>query len=166
MPIIANLIVGANGGTTIDGRSAPLSGAQDRTRFHQLRERADLILIGGESSRTEPYAKTPVPLVVISRRPDLSGPAALNPKAVLSNADLASTLATYQLNVSTILIEAGARLLEEAIRARLIDELFITKVTKSGEAPYFTINPLDNGLELRESLDGPAETFLHYARLP
>ena len=166
MPIIANLIVGANGGTTIDGRSAPLSSAQDRTRFHQLRERADLILIGGESSRTEPYAKTPVPLVVISRRSGLSGPAALNPKAVLSNADLASTLATYQPSFSTILIEAGARLLEEAIRARLIDELFITKVAKSGEAPYFSINPLDHGLELREISEGPTEQFFHYARLP
>ena len=166
MPIIANLIVGANGGTTIDGRSAPLSSAQDRTRFHQLRERADLILIGGESSRTEPYAKTPVPLVVTSRRSDLSGPAALNPKALLSNADLASTLAAYQPNYSTILIEAGAGLLEEAIRARLIDELFITKVSKSGESPYFTINPVDYGLELREIAGDPPEQFFHYARLP
>jgi len=166
MPIIANVIVGANGGTTIEGRSAPLSSAQDRTRFHQLRERADLILIGGESSRTEPYAKTPVPLVVISRRSDLSGPAALNPKALLSNEGLASTLTTYQPNFSTILIEAGVHLLEEGIRARLIDELFITKVTKSGEGPYFLIDPLDHGLELRESLDGPTEAFLHYARLP
>jgi riboflavin biosynthesis pyrimidine reductase len=166
MPIIANLIVGVNGGTTIDGRSAPLSSAADRTRFHHLRERADLILIGGESSRTEPYAKTPVPLVVISRGSELSGPAALNPKALLSNADLASTLAVFQPHYSTILIEAGARLLEDGIRARLIDELFITKVSKSAEAPYFTINPLDHGLELRERLDGPTEAFLHYARLP
>ena len=166
MPIIANLIVGANGGTTIDGRSAPLSSAQDRTRFHQLRERADLILIGGESSRTEPYAKTPVPLVVISRRSDLSGPAALNAAATLSNADLASTLATYQPSFSTILIEAGAGLLEEAIRARLIDELFITKVTKSGEGPYFLIDPIDHGLELREISEGPTEQFFRYARLP
>jgi riboflavin biosynthesis pyrimidine reductase len=166
MPIIANLIVGVNGGTTIGGRSAPLSSAADRTRFHHLRKRADLILIGGESSRTEPYAKTPVTLVVISRRPELSGPAALNSKALLSNADLASTLAAYQPNFSTILIEAGARLLEEGIRTRLIDELFITTVSKSGEAPYFTINPLDHGLELRERLDVSEESFLHYARLP
>lgn len=166
MPIIANLIMGLNGGTTIDGRSAPLSSAQDRTRFHQLRERADLILIGGESSRCEPYSKTPVPLVVISRRPDLTGSAALNPAATLSNTDLASTLAAYQPNFSTILIEAGAHLLEEAIRARLIDELFITKVSKSGEGPYFLINPLDHGLELRETSEGPTEQFLHYARLP
>jgi riboflavin biosynthesis pyrimidine reductase len=166
MPIIANLIVGANGGTTIDGRSAPLSSAQDRTRFHQLRERADLILIGGQSSRTEPYAKTPVPLVVISRRSELSGPAALNPKALLSNLDLASTLAAYQPNYSTILIEAGAGLLEEGVRARLIDELFITKVSKSGEAPFFSIDPLNHGLELREISEGRAEQFFYYARLP
>ena len=70
------------------------------------------------------------------------------------------------LNFSTILIEAGAGLLEEAIRARLIDELFITKVTKSGEGPYFLIDPIDHGLELREISEGPTEQFLHYARLP
>ena len=75
MPIIANLILGRDGGTSIRGRSAPLSSSSDRKRFHELRAMSDAIVIGGETARCEPYGKTPVPLIVVTRSQEVPGAA-------------------------------------------------------------------------------------------
>ena len=57
----ANLIVGKSGATTLAGSSIPLSDDEDRRRFKQLREESDLIIIGGNTARREPYKRTPIP---------------------------------------------------------------------------------------------------------
>jgi len=62
----ANLIVGKDGSTTVAGSSTPLSTDEDRRRFHQLRTDADLILIGGNTARREPYKRTPIPLYILT----------------------------------------------------------------------------------------------------
>ena len=67
MRVLANLVLGSDGSTTLDGSSKALSSASDRKRFHELRTLASAILIGGNTARTEPYASTPVPLVVVTR---------------------------------------------------------------------------------------------------
>ena len=62
----ANLIVGKDGSTTANNSSIGLSTDEDRARFKQLRSKADLILIGGNTARREPYKKTPVPLFILT----------------------------------------------------------------------------------------------------
>ena len=41
----ANLVVGSDGATTLNGRSAGLSSANDRNRFHAMRAEFDVIVI-------------------------------------------------------------------------------------------------------------------------
>ena len=64
--VSANLIVGIDGSTTANGSSIGLSNDEDRRRFHQLREKSDLIVIGGNTARREPYKRTPVPLYILT----------------------------------------------------------------------------------------------------
>jgi riboflavin biosynthesis pyrimidine reductase len=164
--IIANLVLGSNGGTTITGRSAPLSSPADRKRFHQLRLRADAIVIGGESARREPYAKTPVPLVVVSHSQALPGSAAKNPLAIKSEFDIPHTLAHYSTIFPTILIEGGANFLKPALASGLIDHFYITATQISAEGPFLDRSTLTSGFHLiHEELVG-SDLFLHYARLP
>ncbi|MEN9325122.1 MAG: hypothetical protein RL414_876, partial [Actinomycetota bacterium] len=67
--VLATIVVGVDGSTTVGGSSAGLSTYGDRQRFQRLRKRADLIVIGGNTARTEPYAQTPCRLLVLSHQP-------------------------------------------------------------------------------------------------
>ena len=166
MPIIANLVIGRDGGTTVEGRSAPLSSALDRKRFHELRAVADAIVIGGQTARIEPYGKTPVPLIVVTKSSQLPGPVGSNPYLQISNRSIPETLRSASLQFNTLLIEAGANFLAEALAGKLIDDLYITQVQTPAAAPYFDYASLGSDFTLvqREGLEG--EEFLHYARLP
>jgi hypothetical protein len=64
--VAANLVIGADGSTTRGGSSRGLSFEADRQRFHQLRGEFDVILVGGNTARSEPYSKTPIPLIVLT----------------------------------------------------------------------------------------------------
>ncbi|NDD79304.1 MAG: pyrimidine reductase, partial [Actinobacteria bacterium] len=64
--VSANLIVGSDGSTSINGSSMGLSNDEDRRRFQQLRQKSDLIVIGGNTARREPYKRTPVPLYILT----------------------------------------------------------------------------------------------------
>ena len=175
MPIIANLILGRDGGTSIRGRSAPLSSSSDRKRFHELRAMSDAIVIGGETARCEPYGKTPVPLIVVTRSQEVPGSAHANPLAQISNEDIPETLRSARNQFHTVLIEAGANFVADALAADLIDDLYITQVQTPADGPYFDYAWLNtaftliapDGLENLENLEGSKEeVFLHYARLP
>ena len=67
MSIVATLVVGADGSTSKESRSAGVSSPQDRQQFLQRRREVDCIIVGGNTARHEPYNRTPVPLVVIYR---------------------------------------------------------------------------------------------------
>ena len=64
--VTANLIVGKDGSTSKSGSSIPLSTQEDRVRFNALRLKNDLILIGGNTARREPYKRTPIPLYILT----------------------------------------------------------------------------------------------------
>jgi dihydrofolate reductase len=67
MTVTVTLVVGADGSTSKNGNSAGVSNMVDRSAFLTRRRTADCILIGGATARVEPYHRTPVPVVVISR---------------------------------------------------------------------------------------------------
>lgn len=133
MTVTVTLVTGSDGSTAKGGNSAGVSSAADRTSFLARRRSADCILIGGNTARIEPYQRTPVPVIVISR--SLINPLANNRLAHCWNLApiraLDRAIKTFGPNVH---VEAGVSIIEELISAGRVDalELSITQV-KDGE---------------------------------
>ena len=128
--IIATLVVGSDGSTTKDGSSRGVSSSADRTRFLARRISVDAILIGGNTARTEPYHKTPVPVVVVST--SMANALADNRQAYWWSASPSAAIErARRLFGPTILIEAGQSIIFELISLNMIDrlELSVTPVT-------------------------------------
>jgi riboflavin biosynthesis pyrimidine reductase len=155
----ANLVVGSNGATTLVGRSHGLSSGADRARFHEIRAWADCILIGGESYRSEPYQKTPVPLFVCSHA--LAG---INPATVLPLSPVDSLQEISHRGFTKVLIEGGAHLLGELLQAGLVDGLYITHTNIAGDGGFVDIEELTANLKLTKSEKIGAESFLYFTK--
>ena len=148
--VIANLVVAANGATTMAGRSAPLSSASDRQRFHQIRSKARSIAIGGNTYRSEPYGKTKLPVLVATRQVPHEGESEglvhfLNnsPAEVIGIA-----LSEYG---EPVLVEGGVNFLRPLIEQRLIDTFYITRSRNSGDGNFLDCSLLDTNYELIDS---------------
>ena len=166
----ANLIVGADGSTTLAGSSIGLSTEEDRRRFHELRSKNDLILIGGNTARREPYKRTPIPLYILTHtkvrlqpKNQLVKQFALTPAAMIE--EIKSSFNPEQSATINLLVEAGPALLKQMVVAGLIDNLYLTiNLEKTGEN-LISITDLTNGFELisRENIT-PCD-FLYYKKL-
>jgi len=138
--VSANLIVGVDGSTTANGSSIGLSNDEDRRRFHQLREKSDLIVIGGNTARREPYKRTPIPLYILTHtKVRLQPKNQLAKQFSMSITELLSEISnnfapTESLSSINLLVEAGPILLQQMIELSLIDNLYLTKnLEKDGE---------------------------------
>ncbi len=148
--VIANLVVAANGATTMAGRSAPLSSASDRQRFHLIRSKARSIAIGGNTYRSELYGKTKLPVLVATRQVPLEREREglvhfLNnsPAEVIGIA-----LSKYG---DPVLVEGGVNFLRPLIEQRLIDTFYITRSRNSGDGNFLDCSLLDTNYELIDS---------------
>jgi riboflavin biosynthesis pyrimidine reductase len=131
--IVATIVVGADGSSTINGSSTEVTSAADRATFLQRRRLVDCIIIGGNTARNEPYSKTPVPLVVVSRQAHPNLPAAhvwdLDPKDALTKA--------LQEFGENILIEGGASFISYLLEQNLVDVLELSVTHATGGADIF-----------------------------
>ena len=135
MTVTVTLVVGADGSTSKNGTSAGVSTAADRSAFLARRRTADCILIGGNTARTEPYHRTPVPVVVLSK--SLINPLADNRLAHCWNLSPVKAIERAKTTFGpNIHVEAGASIIRELLSANLVDalELSITEVTDGDDA--------------------------------
>jgi riboflavin biosynthesis pyrimidine reductase len=155
MAVIATLVVGADGSTTKDGSSQGVTSGADRAHFLEHRRLADCILIGGNTARTEPYARTPVPVVVISR--NLIKSLASNPLAHCWNlSPVAGLNKAIEIFGPRIHVEAGASIISELIAAGRIDQLELSITSVTGGELKVDIDALLGAFTTREErvIDG------------
>jgi riboflavin biosynthesis pyrimidine reductase len=161
----ANLVVGADGSTAINGSSKGLSSGHDRARFHAIRAEATAIVIGGATSRNEPYGSTPVPLFVVTHENILPGSAATNENATLLNLSPAKAIAQIKAEgFGRILVEGGAHFLTSLTHARAIDGIYLTRTTAVPNEAIVDFHELLAGFVLASSEAAGAETFEYYER--
>ncbi|MFM1967612.1 MAG: hypothetical protein RL590_469 [Actinomycetota bacterium] len=132
--VLANIMVGCNQATSAGGKSSPLRTTEDGIRFHQARALAKALIIGGNTYRSEPYQKSPLPVFVAS--------ATLTPiqNEELFIAPFAPTelIAIAQERVGApVLIEGGVNFLHSLIQDKAIDALLITRTPKSGDGDFW-----------------------------
>ena len=172
LQISANLIVGIDGSTSLGGSSIGLSTQADRLRFHQLRQDSDLIIIGGNTARREPYKRTPIPLYILTH-----AKVRLQPKNQLAKQFQSTPLALLEQIKADfvpsdnsdhikVLVEAGPTLLLEMIKQSLIDYLYLTVNLNLQGDNQISIKSLTKDFELisTELVDGCE--FRKYKKLP
>jgi riboflavin biosynthesis pyrimidine reductase len=163
--VAANLVIGSDGSTTLKGSSAGLSFPADRIRFHQLRSEFQAILIGGNTARNEPYEKTPLPLIILTSQP-LPPKIALNPLAEGWDLELPEAIAKATTRFGEILLEAGPRLLEAALKGGLVTDLYLTiSHSRGGENPV-VLGDLTRGWEEISREEASGGYFSHYRLAP
>ena len=153
--VTANLIVGKDGSTSISGSSTPLSTQEDRERFQALRLKNDLILIGGNPARREPYKKTPIPLYILTHtkvrlqpKNQLAKQFSLSAKEMI--AEIGNKFEGGK-EVINLLVEAGPGLLTQMISDSLIDQLYLTVNLDQTGDNQISISDLTSSFELVES---------------
>ena len=153
--VTANLIVGKDGSTSISGSSTPLSTQEDRERFQALRLKNDLILIGGNTARREPYKKTPIPLYILTHtKVRLQPKNQLAKQFSLSIKEMISEIGNKfegGKEVINLLVEAGPSLLTQMISDSLIDQFYITINLELTGDNQISISDLTRSFELVES---------------
>jgi riboflavin biosynthesis pyrimidine reductase len=131
MSVFASLVVGADGATSKDGSSRAISSGVDRTAFLARRRTVDFIFIGGQTARTEPYHRTPVPVVVSSR--SMVNALADNRLAHWWNL---SPVAAIEKGVKRfgpkVLVESGALMLEYLLSVRMLDGIYLSVTDVNG----------------------------------
>jgi riboflavin biosynthesis pyrimidine reductase len=155
MATFASLVVGADGSTIKGGNSSGITSGVDRTAFLARRRSADFLLIGGESARTEPYHRTPVPVVIASR--SMINALADNRLAHWWNLSPTAALAKGKQQFGdNVLVESGPAIINELIANNALDGIYlsITAIT-GGEYPIDIEELVANFKEVsRNVIDG------------
>ena len=167
----ANLIVGKDGSTTVAGSSTPLSTDEDRRRFHQLRTDSDLILIGGNTARREPYKRTPIPLYILTHtkvrlapKNQLAKQYTMTPTQMIN--EISNNFPPQDSKAGIrLLVEAGPKLLQQMIDESLIDQIYLSiNLEKTGDN-QISIEALTSTFKLITTEVISACEFRYYQRL-
>ena len=131
MAVYATLVIGSDGSTSKNGSSREIASGADRSEFLERRRTADFILIGGKTARSEPYHRTPVPVVIASR--SMVNALTANRDAhwwnCSPNAALDRGIKKFGSNV---LVEGGASFIFELISSGSLDGIYLSVTPESG----------------------------------
>jgi len=150
MSIVATIVVGIDGSSTLGGSSQQVTTSADRESFLKRRRLANCIIIGGNTARNEPYLKTPVPLVIVSTQVHPNLPSAhvwnLDPKDALVKA--------CREFGENILIEGGASFITYLLEEHLIESLELSVTPIKGGKDIFDYEKF---LSLADSVEKQTE---------
>jgi len=155
MAVFASLVVGSDGSTTKGGNSRGIASGVDRTTFLTRRRSADFILIGGQTARSEPYHRSPVPVVIASR--SMINALTDNRLAHWWNLSPMAALAKGIKEFgSNVLVESGPAIINELIENKVLDGIYLSVTSVvGGEYPIDIEKLLANFQEVnREVIDG------------
>jgi riboflavin biosynthesis pyrimidine reductase len=124
-------VVGQDGSATKNASSANITSKADRSIFLDRRRQVDVIIIGGNTARNEPYKRTPVPLIICSR--GSTNPVAENPIAQLWNCSPSDAVdKARKLFGERILIEGGPKMIIDLVNSGKIDQLELSLTQATG----------------------------------
>ena len=171
--VVANLLLSKDNRAILNGSSKALSFPADRSRFHELRKSASVIVIGGNTARQEPYSSTPTPLIVLTHSTTLVefGPVALNPQAQIAHGEIDAVLDELRDTYGPgpiILIEAGPALITQALSHNAIDEFYLSTSELVGDqsAPAYDLSIALRGYRLVTEEQVVGGSFRHYLLAP
>jgi riboflavin biosynthesis pyrimidine reductase len=131
MSTVATLVVGQDGSATKNASSANITSKADRAIFLDRRRQVDVIIIGGNTARNEPYKRTPAPLIICSR--GSTNPVAENPIAQLWNCSPSEAVdKARKLFGENILIEGGPKMIIDLVNSGKIDQLELSLTQATG----------------------------------
>lgn len=160
MSVIASMVVGSDGSTSKDSKSAGVSSPADRRSFLARRRNVDCIIIGGNTARNEPYKRTPVALVVLSR--SLVNPVMGNHLALIWNTSPADAVERASRRFgSNILIEGGYSMISELLDANLLDGLELSVTPETGGEGIIDWKDLIARFESYEITEDEGTLFYH-----
>lgn len=160
--VIANMVIGSNGATSLHQDSALLSPPADRQRFHAIRGLASSLVVGGNTYRCEHYSKAPLPVFVATRNPEIFAEKYSSsqdksffikaaPESVVSNALTAKG--------GVALVEGGISFITPLLESKRIDRLFLTRSHIEGDGDFFNFEVLRHNYSLARSEDVSDVTF-------
>lgn len=159
--VVANMVIGSNGATSLHQDSAPLSPPADRERFHAIREMATSLVVGGKTYRCEHYSKAPLPVFVATRDAELlSHNQASSGQTLFIEAEPQHvvTKALDELG-PVVLVEGGIKFLRPLLLESTIDRLFLTRSPIAGDGDFFDFSLLHRNYHLDRSEDVGDVTF-------
>jgi riboflavin biosynthesis pyrimidine reductase len=145
MAVIASLVVGSNGATTLRGESRGLSTPADRERFLARHRSAAAFIIGKNSARVENYSGCEVPIFVLTRsfQPLTLTHPTMQQINVFPESDIAEITRRIDERVDgDIVVEAGAQLLISLIKVGVIDLLELSITPIEGDDCFIDIDSL------------------------
>jgi riboflavin biosynthesis pyrimidine reductase len=152
MALIASLVVGRNGATSLGGKSAPLSTPSDRERFLERHRSAGAIIVGKRSALIENYSATTVPIFVFSRNAEvLNFSHPLMQQVTVDRGDLGEISRRIDQRIEgEIVVEAGASLLRALIAEEVIEQLELSISPIDGDGDFIDVEEITNNFYCSE----------------
>lgn len=167
MTVIASLVVGSNGATSLNGRSSGLSTAADRARFLQRHRSASAFIIGKKSATIESYSASQVPIFIFTRSTQqLNLPHPLMQQVTVDR-NLAEITQLIDLRITgDIVVEAGASLLRALIEVGVVDILELSISPIAGDGDFINLEELLSYFEVASDsvVDGTRLLECRYQR--
>ena len=145
--VLANMVIGANGATSLNHDSAELSPPADRKRFHEIRKMSTALVVGGNTFRREHYSKAPMPVYVATQTPTSSTSTSI---FIVAAPEMVVRKALEESN-GAVLIEGGIRFIAPLLAKGVIDRLFLTRSPISGDGDFFDFENLHRNYQLEIS---------------